>query len=1282
MKYSPLLLALLALPAFAGPQSNNFGIQVVPAPGKVVVDGSLDDWDETGRLQIFADWDLRERYSAELSAMWDKDFLYIAVRRKDPTPMQNTVDPRFNPNDGWKSDALQLRFRTDRTVWFTCWFFTPKKQPVAHFEYEKIPGTPGGGKVIVCDDPPPKVGNGVELAYRMDADGKGYVEEMKIPWELLYEKKPGFFAPGMKFRLGVETIWGDPNNPGWPQHRYADNIQPDNTGRQFFWKNVKGWGDATLMAQGAAKRSDFQYNPELQQGAFPVRANLPAGSKSFTLVLRDEAGNIVRNLAGGFPVDAYRTGGSANAPVVSVNWDGLDDKGNLVAPGRYQLSGIALPGLSATLDACFYNPGHPPWGNLAGTGAWGADHHAPRWVKRSGNWMILGWDFAEGGSGIIGVDPSGRKQWGENRGAGILAADEKYVYAVINSWYGGGRLCRFDARTGKPAPFVMEGKERQFELPVTELAGEFMPPALPQAKGRKMTMAEIAPASAMASNGKIVALALLRGDLMLLDAASAVRIKMLPVKDVTALSFAPDGTLWGIVGAKPGEIALADGKFIPLNAECGKVVDIDVNAAGEIALLDAGADSQFKIFDRAGKLLRTAGKKGGRAWSGVFEPQAIMMPSSGAWDARGNLWTTENWDAPRRVSVWGKDGKLVRDYVGNTGYAGTGSYLDENVPDYAYVGPVEMKIDRKTHTYSVTRILWNPDPAKNQAFPLYCTTPHWFSNASFMRSSASGKPINYLFFYDRYRAVYMPFGDRYQPVAAIGHMEDLPLDIRTRLFPAADSKDGFYWNDLNFDGAIQPAEVELVKGGHGYKRSMTDWGNRLGDKLDMYVNGLLRYDPIGFAPNGAPLYGPAGKRALGIKDHGDLVPVPGSDTLLCLSFDGFPNRTNGMSGVDRNTGKRLWSYPSLYPSVHGSHRAPMARPGLLIGPLKIAGTAWVNAEVGHVFMVRGNLGEDYYFTVDGYYIGKLFQDSRLPGDGLPEVENYSVPLDGVSGGGEPFCGWFGRMADGRILQTIAIVRQAGTTAEIKGFDQIRRLKPEIIALTPEALEVCKRDNIVRAAAAEATQTIKVGKMEKNNYALLPANEVRQIGNPTSGTVKMGYDANFLYLQYVVRDASPMLNSGNDYRKLFKTGDAVDLMLEPTPGRPIRLLFSLFEGKPVAVLTELKKENANPEFKYTYHSPVMNYPVDRVEILKSAAVSVKKESDRYTLTAKIPLAELGLKVEPGMALPGDLGIIASDVAGMTNTARIYRFNIDTNLLNDLPGEAQLNPKKWGKIEFAK
>ena len=53
-------------------QTENYGISVLPAPGKVTIDGKCDDWDLTGG--IFACNNVeeqRDRHSAWLHMMYD-----------------------------------------------------------------------------------------------------------------------------------------------------------------------------------------------------------------------------------------------------------------------------------------------------------------------------------------------------------------------------------------------------------------------------------------------------------------------------------------------------------------------------------------------------------------------------------------------------------------------------------------------------------------------------------------------------------------------------------------------------------------------------------------------------------------------------------------------------------------------------------------------------------------------------------------------------------------------------------------------------------------------------------------------------------------------------------------------------------------------------------------------------------------------------------------------------------------------------------------------------------
>ncbi|MFW6163636.1 MAG: hypothetical protein ACODAJ_12765, partial [Planctomycetota bacterium] len=457
-----------------GRQSQNEGILVLPAPGQVTIDGKLEDWDWSGRIWCFADKGVRDRYSAEAAAMWDRQYLYLAARWRDPTPAFSQVDPAFNPSDGWKSDSWQLRVQTDRRLWITTWLFTPKKQPVMHLAYWKNYNNSRDGQDTVLLSAEPggtDLGRGAAMAYRVDADDRGFIQEMRVPWELLYKTMPDV-EPGLTLRLGMEFLWGDVTGKTWPIHRYADNMQPGKTSREFFWTAVKSWGDAKLVAEGNVPTRQYIAAGDVLEGTVPIRVAIPRDAERFTLVIEDGEGNRVRNLAGDFDPADYTVETQGDERIVEVAWDCLDDWDRLAEPGTYRARGLTRGSLRASYEMTFYNPGTPPWRTKDGSGAWGADHAPPACVARSGEWMIVSWGFAEGGSGIIGIGPDGLKRWGEKRGAGVLAADEQHVYAIPAGWHiEEPVLCRFAKADGSYQPFVLDAKPRPFELKLTDLFG-------------------------------------------------------------------------------------------------------------------------------------------------------------------------------------------------------------------------------------------------------------------------------------------------------------------------------------------------------------------------------------------------------------------------------------------------------------------------------------------------------------------------------------------------------------------------------------------------------------------------------------------------------------------------------------------------------------------------------------------------------------------------------------------------------------------------------------------
>ena len=1277
-----------------GNQSQNEGLLAVPAPAAVTIDGDLAEWDTSGRIWVFADSGVRSRYSVEVSAMHDATNLYIALRWRDPTPMYSTVDPAIDPGSGWRSDSMQMRIDAGEQVsWLTTWYFTPKRQPVMHLARWKDPQGDRFGleeTLLTAQSGGTDLGKGTAMAYKVGADGASFTQEVRIPWSLITTKPQR--AAGETFKVGFEFLWGDPTGKVFPIHRYADNMAPGETSREFYWADKNSWGNVELLDHGKLVPRSYVNQSFKPQGTMPLEAVVPASAARFTMVVEDSSGARVRNLVGDAdPVDYLVEGkSSGDQRTVRASWDGLDDAGKLVAPGTYRVRGLWHQGLGASYEQCFYNPGTPPWPVQDGSGSWGSDHCEFRLAARAGDGMALAAVGAEGGEALIFIGADGKKKWGERRGANQLAADKDFIYLVTEGHMGesgkpgsNGFLIRLAVKDGAYARFVRGGSELPFQLQLETALGEQTISVLHDmvAGGGRLVVA---------FDDRIVAF----------DAATLERRGSWSLPGVTKVAIDHDG---GILAWAAGALVHLDaaGKTttIPLTG-VGAVEDLTVDGDGAIVVLDGGADRQVKVFNREGALQSTRGVRGGRPLRGPWQAQGMRDASSVAVDATGKVWVTEASDLPRRVSVWGTDGALVRDYVGNTGYAGTGCFLHDQDPNLAYVGPVELTLDRANRSWRVSQILWRPDPAAGEGFAIPARE---HAQPERFRSAAAGAAHEYLhtipYRDEAGHVIYMEGPDHaWRPVAAIttaatvGDVTDAASPVK-----GLDPKQTLFWNDLNGDGKVQREECQLAD-----KLSLGGgWGTRLDPAtMTIYTNGIVAYKPVSFAADGAPRYGAAGMRRIGIDEHGDLVPVAGTDELLVLSFKGYAGPTRVL-GVGTTDGAVRWTYPNPYPGVHGSHHATMPAPGLLLGPLKILGQVDVGGDVGGVFAMRGNLGQDFFMTTDGLMIGALFQDGRIPSAALPNTEAglIGVPMEGFSNGGEPFNGWFGRQADGVARMLTGMPRQASMVLRINGLESIHRLPAQQLTVTPELLAAAEKANAERATAAVASTTYAVAKVagrpDAAAWGKIAGVRIERAGLRDKALVQLAWDAATLYARWTVDDASPWLNQGKDATRLFKTGDAVDLQFGLTPvaekksdRQPqagdarivIGSLKSDKQGEASVVLMRPVDAAAAADAGVTYTSPVGAKRFASVTPLAVKATVGVKPGTGYVIEVALPMAILGIAPKPGLELSGDLGFILSDTAGTINSARLYWSDHDTNLVNDEPLEAWLRPGAWGTLKL--
>ncbi len=1320
-----------------GRQTHNVGFSAVPAPVTVTVDGCFDDWDLSGQILCCADSGIRDIFSVKTAAMWDKDYLYLAFDWRDPYPLINRFHPLQDKTRGWMADSVQLRvFADGQPAWITFWPFEGDK-PAVDIVYlqdrDHMDGDIEHSTVYYTGIPgEAELGGGIASAYRMAEDGKGFLHEVRLPWSLLY-KKPHTAVSGETIRLGMEFQYGTPGGNQFPMHQYSDNMQPGKTSRVFYWTNVDAWGDLTLLDASVSDPRRYVEESEAPQGSIPLRCRIPADAKTFTLTIGTPDGRRIRNAAGGFPVESYKVGEEDGETVVEVLWDGLDENGDLVPSGTYLLSGLTADGIDGYYESSFYNPGTPAWETGNSESAWGADHMPAHRLAAAGDGMVVCSQFAEGGYGTFLLNTDGeqvfRKRWSEKRGTNAAAADDRYVYIVPNDWSVSGiQLLRMNVSDGSCAPFFRDDAECPMPYPLTDLFGvsaEELPDVLAMTAAGGQLIARCSDHTVRVidpENGVQRRVYPLEAD----GAAESNRFSLAhggPAKRSASCSVASDGDhVWYIADTVVYRLDLADGTAVPLPLNgITKPMCIAADREGCIYLAD-DACSQIVKFTPDGRELLRIGKPGGRMRQGTYDRDGFIDITSIAVDRSGRIWVAEEGTKPRRISVWNPDGTFCREFIGNAGYAGQGTFLHSHRPDKAYAELNELVFRPETGTWETENVMYRPDPEKGlAAVPGYSD----FDSGNVFFSSASGEEREYFAVLGMQRTtsffLMRKDGERWNPVAAIASVADLQnllggqynaWVVRAPYGEWADSDpaDVVFWNDWNNDGYVTKDECVILP---SFCRTWN--GGEPLEKIepavpffscccssvapdDLSFLGTLREEgqpdavclvkPVSFRDDGRPVYLPEGIRRITdrFELHGSSAQLPGKGLAVAFIRQ---NDKNWIAGFDRETGVIRWKYASPYHGVHGSHTAPMPKPGMLIGCLKIAGIA-EHCGDSEVFMIRGNLGEDYFLTTDGMYIDRLTRDSRLPGIAYPETpeELRKVSFSQFSGRGEHFSGVLTRQSDGVIRCSGGLPAcQAGNILRIEGLESVRHLAPVTFEITEKDLYEAEEDNRARALAEKKSAgPLRIARDDMGWENAVPA-EISREGQKIRGTFRAIYDENALHLHWDVKGIR-WRNGGNDWHILFKTGDCVDFQCSPSANREqsaadgdFRLLIAPYMGDNAVVLMKQCSSTADERDAFVYTSPVMDAPFDEVRRLREIHPDVSADAEGVTVRVRVPWSSLGMAPPAaGTALAGDIGIIAADAEGKSNAARIYRSNTCTNLVNDQPGEAVLHPEAFSEIRF--
>jgi len=438
----------LSLQSWATQTENNV-LHIVPAPGAVKIDGKTDDWDlSTGVFACDNVEELRSRYAAQIYGMYDKDNLYILCHWIDSEPLNNRQSSKGGY--GFSGDSLQIRiitnYKTDqeKVSHWTC-YLDVDKISIMDCAY---------GRKFKDGNIRNAIEQGANQAFLIDADGKGYVQEITLPWKLLsangQQPQAGTslriaaemnFTAGATGRINIHDIFR------------TGIAKPD---RIFTFQAGDQWGEGVLEKEGKLKMQSVrlsdarEFPAKLENGRIAVDwaglskpYELP-GFKAITfetpeegdvsMIIRNSKGEVVRHILSEVPFDKGKH---------EIKWDGLTTPayitpGEVVPAGEYTWEAIQHPPFSLTMRGYASSGANQPW-ESGPTSNWGGDHGIPTAITTDGEKIYLGWSGAEAGKALLGCDLEGNVKWRISFGPAchnsyFLAVDNGIVYNIAKVW--------------------------------------------------------------------------------------------------------------------------------------------------------------------------------------------------------------------------------------------------------------------------------------------------------------------------------------------------------------------------------------------------------------------------------------------------------------------------------------------------------------------------------------------------------------------------------------------------------------------------------------------------------------------------------------------------------------------------------------------------------------------------------------------------------------------------------------------------------------------------------
>ena len=420
-----------------------------------------------------------------------------------------------------------------------------------------------------------------------------------------------------------------------------------------------------------------------------------------------------------------------------LTWDGLSDAGKMVEPGEFTWKGLFHEGIGLKLRGWVGSGPDLPWRTADGKGGWGGDRGVPSAVSADDTQVYLGWSLAEDGNPIVACDPGGHVVWRHRRSEGAsgckaLAVDDGLVYVLggleqegaegkaiyrLNvkdgqpvAWPNGSidlKLFSFWPADGKTKPDVADAMSvrnghiylsftnSQFLTVLDARTGEYLQTVV----GAPPGMIDIAPTQTELPTdpGKLA-----DADLGVI----AIRVSPEARQAANSQGVDPGNSVLGriLFAHDPFWVVTSDMAGLKVDAPVTALSVVGERAKFHRATAFAGFGAPVNQIEArplldAENTTWVAGRSGGRALLGSWQPDGLRSIRGIALAPDGKLWVAESDAYPKRFSVWdttGRQGKLVREFFGPMEKGATGSAINPLDPDVMFAQGCEWRIDQKT----------------------------------------------------------------------------------------------------------------------------------------------------------------------------------------------------------------------------------------------------------------------------------------------------------------------------------------------------------------------------------------------------------------------------------------------------------------------------------------------------------------------------------------------------------------------------------------------------------